>query len=250
MVLHIISVGGSLIVPDEIDVSFIKEFKDLILKRVEKGDRFILVCGGGKICRKYQKALDDLSDLGDLGDLDGDNNEDKDWLGISVTRLNAEFIRLVFKDIAYKNVVENPNFKIEFDSNGGGKDGSRNGSSDEKKVLVACGWKPGCSTDKNAVLLAENFKAKSIINLSNVDYVYSEDPKKNPNAKKLKEISWSDFKKLVGDKWNPGLNMPFDPIASKEASNLGLKVAIINGKNLKSLNRFLDEKEFKGTLIR
>ena len=62
-------------------------------------------------------------------------------------------------------------------------------------------------------------------------------------------ISWDDFRKLVGDKWDPGLNMPFDPIASKEAETLSLKVAIINGKNLESFENFLDNKSFVGTLI-
>ena len=56
MALHVISVGGSLIVPEEIDTDFLAIFKQFIIKRIEKGDRFILVAGGGKTARKYQSA--------------------------------------------------------------------------------------------------------------------------------------------------------------------------------------------------
>ena len=52
----IISLGGSLIVPEEIDVSFIKDFKELILSQVALGKKFIITIGGGKTCRKYQNS--------------------------------------------------------------------------------------------------------------------------------------------------------------------------------------------------
>ncbi|MDD4333294.1 MAG: UMP kinase, partial [Patescibacteria group bacterium] len=48
--------------------------------------------------------------------------------------------------------------------------------------------------------------------------------------------------------WSPGLNMPFDPIASRKAQELNLQV-IIAGKNLKNLKNILEDKKFKGTVI-
>jgi uridylate kinase len=90
---------------------------------------------------------------------------------------------------------------------------------------------------------------KKIINLSNIDYVYDKDPKKFPGAKKVEKFSWAEFRKLVGDKWNPGLNAPFDPIASKIAQESGMEVAIMNGRNLKNLKNYLEGKKFKGTTI-
>ena len=53
----IISLGGSLIVPKTgIDAAFLKRFRSFIAKRVAKGERFVLICGGGSTARAYQKA--------------------------------------------------------------------------------------------------------------------------------------------------------------------------------------------------
>jgi uridylate kinase len=84
--------------------------------------------------------------------------------------------------------------------------------------------------------------------MSNIDYVYSADPKKDPNAERLTEILWSEFRKLVGNEWEPGLNMPFDPIASREAEQLGLEVIII-GNDVDNLAKLLKGDPFRGTTI-
>ena len=73
--------------------------------------------------------------------------------------------------------------------------------------------------------------------------------KKYPDAKIIKNISWQDFRKIVGNKWDPGLNMPFDPVASKAAQKQKMKVIIANGKNLKNLEKILSNKGFVGTVI-
>ena len=91
--------------------------------------------------------------------------------------------------------------------------------------------------------------AKRIINLSNIDYVYDSDPKINSNAKKIEKISWKDYKALIPKEWNPGLNSPFDPIASKIAEEEKMKVAILNGKNISNLEKYLNGKDFIGTVI-
>ena len=220
----IISLGGSLIYPDKIDLDFIKEFKSLIEEYVKKDFIFIIVCGGGKICRDYIKSASEIRDLSD---------QEKDILGIQVTKLNAYLMKSIFNpDLVYEEVFDNPTIPLNTN----------------KKVIICSGYKPGCSTDYDAVLLAENLKADTIINMSNVSHVCDCDPKKNSNAKKLTKISWKDYRNLIGNKWSPGLNTPFDPIASKKAYELALKVIII-GKSLNNLKNILDKKTFDGTVI-
>lgn len=221
----VISVGGSLIVPEEIDVSWIKNFKKMLEKYISKGYRFILISGGGKTARKYQNAAKEVAEL---------KRDDLDWLGIHSTRLNAHLIRTIFRARAHPKIIKNPNEKIIF----------------REKILVAAGWKPGFSTDYDAVLLAKNFNVKKIINLSNIDYAYTKDPRKYKDAKLIKEISWKEFRKIVGNKWDPGLSAPFDPIASREADRLKLEVAIMNGKNIKNIENYLNNKKFIGTIIK
>ncbi|MDO8740049.1 MAG: UMP kinase [Candidatus Woesearchaeota archaeon] len=220
----VVSLGGSLIVPDSIDVGFLKNFRALVLGFIKKNNKIIIVCGGGNVNKKYNTAAKQITDIDD---------DDLDWLGIACTKLNAELVRCIFSDHAYEKVVNNPTEKIKTN----------------KRIIVASGWEPGHSSDYDSVLLAKNFGSKTIINLTNIDYVYDKDPTKFPDAKPIKEMTWKDYRKIVGDKWTPRLNAPFDPIASKEAERLGIKVMIANGKNLDNLKNILDEKEFIGTLI-
>jgi uridylate kinase len=220
----IISVGGSMIIPEEINIEFLKELKQITLCHIKNNNRVILVCGGGKIARDYIDASRKLAKITDIN---------ADLVGIAATKLNAELVRVIFEDTTYEKVVYNPTKKIETN----------------KKVIIASGWEPGCSTDTDAVLLAKNFNADTIINMTNIDYVYNKDPKKHKDVTPLKDISWEDFQKIVGEEWSPGLNMPFDPIATKHAKELNLKVIIINGNNLENLSNYLEQKEFKGTTI-
>ena len=219
----VISLGGSLIAPKKIDINFLKKFKKLILGFIEKNHRFVIICGGGRLARDLQEIGKKLK----LG------NEILDWIGIYATRINANVLRSVFRGFAEENMITDPVKKI--------KSG--------KKVIICAGWKPGWSTDYDAVLLAKNFKTDAIVNMTNIDYVYSKDPKKYKNAKPVMEISWKDFRKLGSNKWEPGLNRPFDPIAAKEAEKSHLKVIVI-GNDLSNLKNLLSNKKFKGTVIR
>ena len=155
----VISLGGSLIVPgEEIDWRFLKKFKNLILKFIKNKKRFILVAGGGFIARKYQKAISKIGVL---------NNEDKDWIGIHATRLNAHLLRTIFRKFAHPRINKNPYERFDF----------------REKILIGSGWRPGVSTDFDAVILAKEYDAGTVINLSNIDYVYNKDPKKFKDAK-------------------------------------------------------------------
>lgn len=218
----IISLGGSLVAPGEIDVDFLNKFKSTIEKYL-KTNKFFVIVGGGKIARLYQKAILEF----------GANNTDRDCIGINVTRLNAEVIRQLFSKYSYNKIIVDPTKKVKTN----------------KKIIVGAGWKPGCSTDKGAVLIAKSYKVKTIINLTNIDYVYDKNPKEFANAKPIELIEWKNFQKLVGNKWSPGISAPFDPIASKLASKLKLKVVLINGHKLDYLKDFLENKPFIGTTI-
>jgi len=221
----IISLGGSLMVPrGGIDWKYLKYFRKLILKKINEGGKFYVITGGGATCRHYNEAASKIVDV---------PPSDLDWLGIHATRLNAHLLRTVFHDVAHPEVIKNPTFHM----------------ASNKKLVIAGGWKPGWSTDYVAAMIAQEYEVKTVINLSNVDFVYDKDPNKYPDAKKIENIDWKDFRNIVGDRWIPGMNAPFDPIASRKAEQLGLTVVIMNGKNLKNLENFLDGKKTRGTVI-
>lgn len=220
----IISLGGSLIVPNKIDVVYLKRFKKFIEKNINNGWRFIIVTGGGMTSRKYQEAAGKVVKLSD---------DDLDWLGIHTTKLNAHLMRSIFRKDAHPVLSKNPEQLFK----------------SKKPILIASGWKPGWSTDYVSVKMAETYGGTTVLNLSNIDYVYTSDPRKNSDAKKVTDITWSAFQKIVGTKWVPGANLPFDPIASKLAKKMSLDVFILQGKDLSNIEKVLLGKPFKGTHI-
>lgn len=209
--------------PSGVDVGFLRGFRKLIVKLSGKGFRFVVVCGGGRVCRDYQRAA---------GEVVGLRKDDLDWIGVASTRLNAELLRVALHDVAYREVINNPGRDVDF----------------REKVLVAAGWKPGWSTDYVSAFLARKFGVGTIVNLTNKDFVYDRNPDEHRDAKPLSKISWDEFRKMFGSEWSPGLNVPFDPVASRFAHESGIGVVVV-GKNLMNLESFLLGKKFKGTVI-
>ncbi len=232
-VTKVLSVGGSIVVPETPDTDFLKKFVSMTREWLSKDSsrRLILVVGGGGPARIYQGAYREI--LSGLSNSNADNSE-ADWIGIMATRLNAQLLKASFCDLCPNPVVYNPTDDIEF----------------KGQVLVAAGWKPGFSTDTDAVYLAEKFSADTVVNLSNIEKVYTDDPRKNPDATPIDSITWTDFRKMVGDEWVPGKNCPFDPIASKKAQELNLAVICAGGKNIENINAILNGQDYIGTTIK
>jgi len=223
----VMSVGGSLIVPGAIDIDFLKTLKQFIETEIAAGRRFIIIAGGGRTARNYQEAAAAVTDL---------TPDDLDWMGIHATRLNGHLLRTIFRDSAHRVMITNPDEILDVPEG--------------IKVVIASGYRPGCSTDLRAIQIAERIGAKKVINLSNIDYVYTADPRTDSTAQKIDVISWADFRALIPDEWDPGLSSPFDPVAAKEAEAKKIEVAIINGMRPEALTDYLHNREFIGTRIR
>ncbi|MDO8466535.1 MAG: UMP kinase [bacterium] len=227
----VISVGGSLIYPDQkngLSEQFLSNLNEFVRRRLgENPDlRLVLVAGGGALARHFQEVVSRV-----LGH--NLSNDNKDWLGINATRLNAQALRAIFEDVAEPRLIKH--YEIILDT--------------EKQVAIAAGWKPGWSTDYCAVRAARQYGAQSVINLSNIVQLCDKDPKKFPDAKPISSISWKKFRLMVGSVWIPGMNVPFDPIAAKEAERLKKTVVIMKGDNFANLDAYLDYKDFVGTVI-
>lgn len=222
----VISLGGSIVVPSSIDTDFLQTFKEAINAYLSShtDERLIFVVGGGAAARNYQNAVKALNP--------NVSNDELDRVGIRATHINGEYVRLALGATS-PLVVEPKKRKIPF----------------EGKILVAGGWKPGFSTDTDAIYLALKFGANTVINLSNTDMVYTADPRKDKNAKPIEKTSWSEFLKLVGTTWEPGRNVPFDPIASKLAKKHSIQVVCANGRNIENTINILEERDFIGTVI-
>jgi uridylate kinase len=223
----IISLGGSIVAPGAVDLKLLKELRAAVEEYLDSDEdrRLIFIVGGGGPARAYQEAYRKIVEAPDNGM--------QDWIGIAATRLNAQLLAGIFQAHCPTPVVTDPTAIFSFDG----------------RILIAAGWKPGFSTDFDAVLLAERFGADTVINLSNITKVYSEDPKKNPDARPLDSVTWKEFVNLVGEEWTPGKNLPFDPVATKKASELGLRVIVASGRDIENVRGILEEKGFEGTVI-
>lgn len=225
----VISVGGSLIIPNGgIDTRFLSKFNIFIRQQLAKhpNRQFFLIIGGGATARHYRDAGRDV-----LGhEL---TRDDLDWLGIHATKLNAHLVRTIFRDIAHQYVLKHYEIIRKV----------------AEPVIVAAGWKPGCSTDYDAVLICQDYGVHQILNLSNIKQVYDKDPRMFPEAKPLEKISWEEMRKLVGDEWVPGMHAPFDPVAAKKAQEMNVRVVVMSGEDLENVTNYLDGEEFVGTVI-
>src|SRR5258706_15147961 len=225
----VMSIGGSLVVPNGgINTQFLTKLNQFVRNQLAKhpNRQFFLIVGGGSTARHYRDAGRDV-----VGhELSPD---DLDWLGIHATKLNAHLVRTIFRDIAHQYVLKHYEIIRKV----------------TEPVVVAAGWKPGWSTDYDAILLGEDYHVNLVVNLSNITQLYDKDPNKFPDAKPIEKINWDGFRALVGDDWTPGMHAPFDPIAAKLAQELGVKVVIMAGNDFDNIQKYFDGEKFVGTTI-
>jgi len=221
----VVSLGGSLVVPEKgfLAIRYLEKFRDLISKFLKKY-RFFIIVGGGKLARFYQGEAKKITKI---------SKNDLDWLGVFSTRLNARLVKSFFGKKAYSEIIIDPLKKKKI----------------KEKIVFGAGWKPGWSTDFVSVNLAKTYGVKEILNLTNIDYIYDKDPKKFKRAKPLKRLSWNQYLKIIGQKWQPGSNYPFDPVGGLLAKKFGIKLISMDGRNLRAVDNYLTGKKFKGTII-
>lgn len=219
----IIALGGSVIFPEKIDWRFLKKFKDFI-KSWLKEKKFIIIAGGGRLSRVYQEAASKISLI---------TNKDKDWLGIHATRSNAHLLRTIFREVADPMVIDS-RFKIK---------------KLRYPVTIASGWRPGFSTDYIAIRLASDFKIREVVIAGRPDYVYTRDHQIYKSAKPVRQLTWSEYRRMIPVKWQPGSHAPVDPVASRLAQKEKIKAIVIDGKNLNNFDNLFKCRNFRGSII-
>jgi uridylate kinase len=190
----VISLGGSIVVPNEPDVDLIVAYHRLFREYTATGPRVIVVVGGGAPARTYQQAYRGITaELNpDGSEADSSHPDAQDWIGITATRLNAELLRHALGDLCEDPVVYDPTAEFPFTG----------------RVLVGAGWKPGFSTDYDAVVLAERFGADTVVNLSNISQVHTADPKTDPKRVPSKRSAGRSFTRSSEVSGDPGATCP------------------------------------------
>jgi uridylate kinase len=221
----VISLGGSVMVPDEIDKEYVKKFA-LLARELAKKHELAIVTGGGRTARKYIEPAREYRATEYFCDR----------VGISATRMNA---MLLSSAIGPQASIDPPRDQVEAAK-----------EMDSKKIVVMGGTEPGHSTDAVAALLAECVKADLFINASDIDGVYDSDPKKNRDAKRLEKISAGDLLDMVKNKaMGAGKYELVDMLAVKIVQRSKIKTIFLSGRDLENMRNAIDGKKFVGTTI-
>jgi len=223
--VQVISLGGSLIIPDEIDLNFLNKFREVINKN-KKNYKFVIVCGGGSVARKYIRALAN----------DKKSNYLQSLIGISITRLNARFMSYFF------NI--NPEKGIPHDM-------QEIKSLLKKNDIIFCGalrYAPHQTSDATAVKIAAFLKT-SFVNLTNVKGLYDKNPFKDKTARFIPRTGIPELNDIVMAIPNkPGMHAPVDHVAMRVIKKHNIKTYIL-GKDTRQLDNLLNNKDFTGTII-
>ncbi|MBI2670527.1 UMP kinase [Candidatus Woesearchaeota archaeon] len=219
----VFSLGGSVIIPDKVDLDYLEKFKKLILK-LKKKHKIIIVTGGGKTARNYISALEQ----------EGLDKKTLAYIGIFTTRLNARLVAALFK---LRTV---PSTEKQF----------YNMAKKERLIVTgALGFHPKMTSDGTAAEIASKIRADLFINVTNVNGLYNKDPKIFKNTSLIRNISFKDFyKKAKKIKFRAGQHFVLDEIAAKIIYAKKIKTAIAN-RSTKNIERIVEEKKFLGTLI-
>ncbi|MAG45514.1 MAG: UMP kinase [Nanoarchaeota archaeon] len=216
----VISVGGSLVIPNKVDLEFLKRLKKVIKKFSRY--KIVIVTGGGALARQY------ISSLKDKGE------KIKSLVGIQTTKLNA---MLVSNFLGANLLIPNSLNEI--------------GRLLKQKNLVVCGalgYHPDMTSDGTAANIARYVKADYLINMTNVRGLYSADPRKVKNAKFISEISFKEFMKKVNKiKFKAGQHFVLDQSAARIINRHKIKTAIL--KDVDNLEKVLKDERFNGTTI-
>ncbi len=229
----VIKLGGSMFgkpCDEFIDFQYLSRFRKVVYQFTNNKNKVFIITGGGPIVRRLQ-FLCKQNGI--------DENIDLHKIGTAYNNVNAEIVRAFMGDKCEDEIISNEkyyiNSKLEF----------------KKNIIVGGAGRPGHSGDVDAILMAKRIQADVVFSLKNVDGVYTDDPKKNPDATLVSDLTWNEYFKIIGykEEHEPGGNYPVDPIAAKMAKNLNLKFIILDGHNLENFENAVLNKNFSGSTI-
>jgi uridylate kinase len=218
--------GGSILAPEELDVGCIREIAQTLRALKSRKHELLVVTGGGKPSRKYIEAVRKLKA----------SSTHCDNIGIDVTRLNARLLIAALGNLAEQDPLTTFEAAVR--------------ATFRNKVPVMGGTAPGQTTDAVAAMLASSSKSGLLVYFTDVDGVYSADPKRNPKAKKFETMTAQELLKLVvKEKVKPGMSAIIDPVGAKLIQRAGIQTLVLGRHEIKRLPEILRGAKHSGTTI-
>lgn len=212
-------------IPDAPDVAYIRQLA-LELAALSEHFRLFVVVGGGRLARTYIQAARQL----------GADESTLDQVGIDATRLNARMLIAALGSKALGRVPHDFDAAVE--------------ASIFHPIIVMGGTHPGHTTDAVAVMVGERARAARALILTNVDGVYTADPKVDRSAKRIERLSASDLIALTSSSTSEaGSTGVIDPMGCKIIQRSRLPTCVLHGRDFDSLRAAAEGRPFKGTLV-
>lgn len=223
----VISIGGSILAPDGADYEYINKFSSVIRELAKNNDNRIgIVVGGGKVARKYIESARKF----------GANEFFSDLIGINATQLNARILIAAISDISNLEPCQ-----TIMDA---GRE-MRNNS-----VVIMGGTHPGHTTDCVAAMLAEYVNADVFMIATSADYVYTKDPRKYEDAKKLEKLSFDDLIKISGQvPMGAGSSTVVDLVAANIMKRSKIKTIVLHAADVENLKAAVLGRKFTGSIV-
>lgn len=221
----VISIGGSILLPDDEDISGLMELAKVLQNNSQDRDLYLVV-GGGKTARQY-------IDWGRRLDAD---EATLDELGIATSRLNARLLIIALEGGVYPVPAKS------FDE--------AMSAGNHYSIVTMGGTHPGHTTDAVAAMLAERLNSDRLINATSVDGVYTEDPNKDKDAERLEGLDYDRLIEIVSkSEHEAGPNVVLDPLAARIIKRAKIKTYILHGRDLESFEDAIKDEEFRGSII-
>jgi uridylate kinase len=211
MMRVVVRVGGS-VVSSPLNASIINRYVTLLKDWKNQGHDVAAVVGGGSLAREFIKVVAYL----------GLEEERRDWAAIHVSRLLAQVFVLGLGDAGCGTVP------VSLDE--------AEACLKKGKIVVMGGLRPGMTTDTVAALLGERVKADLLVKGSNVDGIYTKDPRKYPDAQKLDKLKFEELGSIFeADSHRAGINQIIDPEAVKILAKIRLRTIVVDGYDTANL---------------
>ena len=232
MPTQIVALGGSLLRPEEADerTMWFGQLRQMAVHFEGNGRKLGIVVGGGLPAREgITLARESFSDPYRL-----------DTVGIAATRLNATILQQTLQDIGCNVAPVIPTSTNEAAE-----------LLESHNIIVMGGTTPGHTTDAVSVALARDCGASHCVIATNVSHVHDSDPRENPEAKPIEELTLAELAQITGtEPLGPGGSAAVDPVAVKWAMEASIKLAVLDGRNLSRVEDALEGRPFVGTLVK
>jgi len=181
-------------------------YVELLLNLKRQGHVVAAVVGGGSLSRELIKTARAM----------GLSEAAQDEVAISVSRVMAQLLILRLGKSGTLTVPTNI------------KDAAK--LLEEGKIVVMGGLKPGMTTDAVAAMLAERVNADLLVKATDVDGIFTRDPKKHKDAKLLERLSFDDlFGFFEKERHEAGIHQVLDPEAVRILQRKRIKTVVVNG---------------------